>query len=61
MRVEKTVHMHNKEIESGTVESFNVAVIDSALFAQNFVVVLESKGHGICYIGGVRNNLKEIS
>lgn len=50
-----------QEMEGGTLENFVVSVIDTALFAQNFVVAAESNGYGICYIGGVRNKPKEIS
>ncbi|WP_144461026.1 oxygen-insensitive NADPH nitroreductase [Siminovitchia fortis] len=53
--------IHGKKILGGTAENFLVAVIDTALFAQNFVVAAESKGYGICYIGGVRNNPEPIS
>lgn len=60
-RNEKAVAIHDKEIVGNTVEDFLVASIDTALFAQNFVVAAESKGYGICYIGGARNNPKEIS
>lgn len=60
-RLEMAANMHGETIESGTVENFTVATIDTALFAQNFVVAAESKGYGICYIGGVRNNPEEIS
>lgn len=60
-RLEYAASLHGKEILAGAAESFLVAVIDTALFAQNFVVAAESKGYGICYIGGVRNNPELIS
>ncbi|KAB7708610.1 oxygen-insensitive NADPH nitroreductase [Bacillus aerolatus] len=60
-RLEKAVSLHGKTIEGSTAENLLVAVIDTALFAQNFVVAAESKGYGICYIGGVRNNPQAIS
>ncbi len=41
-------------------ESFLVAAIDAALFAQNLVVAAESEGAGICYIGGLRNDLPAV-
>src|SRR5690606_28965361 len=53
--------LHDKDIVVNTVEDFLVATIDTALLARNFVVAAESEGYGICYIGGVRNNPKEIS
>lgn len=42
-------------------ETFMVAVIDATLAAQNAVIVAESMGLGVCYIGGLRNNLKAVN
>ncbi|MHC4103283.1 MAG: nitroreductase family protein [Planctomycetota bacterium] len=42
------------------LEAFLLAVIDATLFAQNLVLAFESMGYGICYIGGLRNNLPNI-
>jgi len=42
------------------LEAFLVAVIDATLFAQNFCLAFESRGYGICYIGGLRNQLAEV-
>jgi len=39
------------------LEGFLVAAIDASLFAQNLCVAFESLGYGICYIGGLRNDL----
>jgi nitroreductase len=39
------------------LETFLVAVIDAALFAQNLALALETQGLSICYIGGMRNDL----
>ncbi|MCP3741704.1 oxygen-insensitive NADPH nitroreductase [Rossellomorea sp. BNER] len=44
-----------------STEKFMVAIIDAALAAQNAVVAAESMGLGICYIGGIRNNLEAVS
>lgn len=44
----------------GRLEAFLVAVIDAALFAQNMAVALESMGYGMCYIGGIRNDLDRV-
>lgn len=41
-------------------EAFLVAIIDATLFAQNFVLALESLGWGTCYIGGLRNDLPAV-
>ncbi len=42
------------------LEAFLLAVIDATLFVQNMVLAFESLGYGICYIGGLRNNLAEV-
>jgi FMN reductase (NADPH) len=44
-----------------STEKFMVSLIDAALAAQNAVLAAESMGLGICYIGGIRNNLPEVS
>lgn len=49
------------DITADTAENILVGVNDVGLFAQNFVVAAESEGYGICYIGGARNNIAEIS
>lgn len=43
-----------------SAERFMVSLIDTALAAQNAAVAAESMGLGICYIGGIRNNLEEV-
>ncbi|MGE8203201.1 oxygen-insensitive NADPH nitroreductase [Heyndrickxia sp. NPDC080065] len=55
--------MENTEVSQSldTTESFMIAVIDAALAAQNAALAAESMGLGICYIGGLRNNLVEVS
>lgn len=60
-RLEHAAKFHGEELEGENVESFIVSVIDTAIFAQNFVIAAESQGYGICYIGGARNNPQEIS
>ncbi|MBA4535570.1 oxygen-insensitive NADPH nitroreductase [Bacillus aquiflavi] len=44
-----------------STEKFMVALIDAALAAQNAAIAAESMGLGICYIGGIRNYLEEVS
>lgn len=53
--------MHNESIVFDNVENLIVGVTDVGLFAQNLALAAESKGFGICYIGGVRNSMEEIS
>jgi nitroreductase len=43
------------------LEAFLVAAIDTALFAEKAVIAFESMGYGVCYIGGLRNNLAEVA
>jgi FMN reductase (NADPH) len=43
-----------------STEKFMVTLIDTALAAQNAAIAAESIGLGICYIGGIRNNLDEV-
>lgn len=54
-RLNVACNMHGKVIESQSAENLLVAAIDTALIAQNFSLVAESRGYGICFIGGVRN------
>ncbi|EUJ25352.1 oxygen-insensitive NADPH nitroreductase [Listeria cornellensis] len=44
-----------------TMERFLVATVDATLAAQNMAIAAESMGLGICYIGGIRNNLAKVS
>ena len=43
-----------------SLETFLVAAVDASLFAQNLCVAFESMGLGICYIGGLRNDLQQV-
>ncbi|ADH99095.1 oxygen-insensitive NADPH nitroreductase [Salisediminibacterium selenitireducens] len=43
-----------------STEKFIVSVIDASLAAQNAAVAAESMGLGICYIGGIRNELAKV-
>lgn len=49
------------DMASGTTENFIVATVDTALAAQNAAIAAESLGLGIVYIGGIRNNLREVT
>ena len=42
------------------LESFLVAAVDVALVMQNAAVAAESLGLGMCYIGGIRNNPRDV-
>lgn len=43
-----------------STEKFMVACIDAALAAQNAALAAESMDLGICYIGGIRNDLEAV-
>ncbi|QED47054.1 oxygen-insensitive NADPH nitroreductase [Cytobacillus dafuensis] len=62
-RHEQIGEMENKDLIPSieSTEKFMVALIDTALAAQNAAIAAESLGLGICYIGGIRNNLDEVS
>jgi FMN reductase (NADPH) len=60
-------HMAAGDLEKADVkdsiestEKFMVALIDAALAAQNAAIAAESMGLGICYIGGIRNDLEGV-
>ncbi len=61
-RHEMIGRMEGKEVIPSieSTEKFMVALIDAALAAQNAVIAAESMGLGICFIGGIRNNLPEV-
>lgn len=52
---------HDAPMNAGFTEQFITATTDVALFAQNVVVAAESVGLGICYIGGLRNHIAQVS
>ncbi|MBO0602076.1 oxygen-insensitive NADPH nitroreductase [Sporosarcina sp. E16_3] len=60
-RLKKAANLVGKDIDFSSAENLLVGSIDVALFAQNVAIAAESKGFGICYIGGVRNAPEEIS
>ncbi|AOM83339.1 oxygen-insensitive NADPH nitroreductase [Salisediminibacterium beveridgei] len=43
-----------------STEKFLVSVVDATLAAQNAAAAAESMGFGICYIGGIRNQLDKV-
>ncbi len=46
--------------QSGYVENFMLAVVDTVIAAQNAGLAAESLGLGFCYIGAIRNNPREV-
>lgn len=61
-RHELISEMEGKDLSDAleSTEKFMVSLIDTALAAQNASIAAESMGLGIVYIGGIRNNLKEV-
>jgi FMN reductase (NADPH) len=55
--------MEGKQVTSAleTTEKFMVAAIDASLAAQNAAIAAESMKLGICYIGGIRNDIEKVS
>ena len=43
------------------IDAILVGSIDATLAAQNMTIAAESMGLGVCYIGGVRDNIEKIS
>lgn len=60
-RLKHAGEMQAEKIIFDQAENLLVAVTDVGLLAQNLALAAESKGYGICYIGGVRNNMEAIS
>lgn len=60
-RLQAAGMLQETQIEIDTTENVLVGTVDVALFAQNLVIAAESKGFGICFIGGVRNEPVAIS
>ncbi|WP_301108552.1 oxygen-insensitive NADPH nitroreductase [Sporosarcina sp.] len=60
-RLSHAARLHGREIDYSVAENVLVGAIDVGLFAQNVAIAAESKGYGICYIGGVRNAIEEIA
>jgi len=43
-----------------SAELFVLATVDASLFAQNLTLAFEAMGLGVCYIGGIRNELRAV-
>lgn len=53
--------LDGEQTYADSAESFVVATVDAALAAQNAAIAAESMGYGICYIGGIRNRIAEVT
>ncbi|MCM3588940.1 oxygen-insensitive NADPH nitroreductase [Mesobacillus maritimus] len=61
-RIAVSAAMENKDVTPAlqSTEKFMVSLIDAALAAQNAAIAAESMDLGICYIGGIRNQLEDV-
>lgn len=60
-RLEVVTKGQGYEMNSRGLEMFMVSVVDTALAAQNLALAAESLGLGICYIGGLRNEVTKVA
>ena len=60
-RLETVTQRQGYEFAERDMDVFIQAVVDTALAAQNAAVAAESLGLGICYIGGIRNELAKVA
>ncbi len=60
-RLERVCRLRGYELNDRYIELFIVALVDTALVAQNILVAAEANGLGVCFIGGVRNNPEPIA
>jgi nitroreductase len=59
-RIDRACHLRGFVQDTNYMESFLVAVVDTALAAQTAALAAESLGLGICYIGSIRNNPQQV-
>ncbi|HFE9852310.1 NADPH-dependent oxidoreductase [Enterococcus faecalis] len=53
---------NNKSLDGLTnMESLIVSIVDTSIAAQNMAIAAESMDLGICYIGGIRNDVRKVS
>lgn len=61
-RQAQLLRAHNQSLDSiKNMESLLVATVDTTIAAQNMATAAESMGLGICYIGSIRNNIKQVA
>jgi FMN reductase (NADPH) len=59
-RLDRVCNALGYEQEAGYIENFLLAVVDTAIAAQNAGLAAESLGLGFCYIGAIRNNPRDV-
>lgn len=60
-RLSEVCRLRGYKMQDRYIELSIVAIVDTALVAQNLAVAAESQGLGICMIGGIRNHPAEVS
>ncbi len=59
-RLDRVCALRGYTQNTDTVESFLVAAVDVAIMMQTATLAAESLGLGMCYIGAIRNNPREV-
>jgi len=59
-RLERVCQLQGYTQVSDYVENFLVAAVDTAIAAQNAALAAQSQGLGICFIGSIRNNPRDV-
>jgi FMN reductase (NADPH) len=59
-RLERVCALQGYEHYADNVENFILASVDATLAMQNAALAAESLGLGFCYIGGIRNNSRDV-
>lgn len=59
-RIERACQLRGLTQSSEHIENFLIAALDAVIAAQNAALAAQSLGLGICYIGSIRNNPREI-
>lgn len=59
-RLERVCQMQGYTLQAGYMENLLLATVDTALAMQNAALAAESLGLGMCYIGAIRNNPRQV-
>ena len=59
-RLDRVCQLRGYTQISEYVENFLIAAVDTAIVAQNAALAAQSLGLGICYIGSIRNNPRQV-
>lgn len=61
-RQAQILQTENKNVKAlQNMEALTVAIVDTTIAAQNMAIAAESMGLGICYIGGIRNDIAKVA